>query len=97
MRYIFRGVAIGLLAGSLFFFVPFLLRIFLFFLLISFIIRLVWGGRRGRRNRGFGPGYRNRYFEGYEQPSGNYPVSIDGRGFVPPVQGSGRESNFPVL
>lgn len=97
MRFILRGVAIGLLAGTLFFFVPFLFRFFLFFLLFSFIIRLVWGGRRWRRNRGFGPGYPNRSFESYERPYDNQPISIDGRGFVPPVQGSGRESNFPVL
>ena len=98
MRFIIRGAAIGLLAGALFFFVPFLLKFFLIFLLISFIIRLAWGGRRGRR--GFGPGYRNRYmgYQGrYYDPYDGNPISIDGRGFVPPVQDGGRESSFPVL
>ena len=95
MRFIFRGAAIGLLAGALFFLVPFLLRFFLIFLLISFIIRLAWGGRRGRR--GFGPGARNRYRGRYFDPYDGNPISIDGRGIVPPVKEGGRESSFPVL
>ena len=97
MRFILRGVAIGLLAGTLFFFVPFLLRFFLIALLISFIFRLAWGGRRGRR-RGFGPGgFRNRSFNRNNDWYGSDPISIDGRGWVPPVKGSGREMDFPVL
>ncbi|MBE7172571.1 MAG: hypothetical protein INR73_18475 [Williamsia sp.] len=97
MRFILRGAAIGLLAGTLFFFVPFLFRFFLFFLVISFLIRLIWGGRRWRGRRAFGGGYHNPYFDRYgDQYNGN-PISIDGRGFVPPVKEGGKESNFPVL
>lgn len=93
MRVILRGAAIGLLAGALFFFVPFLFRLFFFFLLISFIIRLVWGGRRRR----FGSGYHYRHFgRSGDRYDGNL-ISIDGSGFRPPVKGSGRESNYPVL
>lgn len=93
MRVILRGAAIGLLAGALFFFVPFLFRLFFFFLLISFIIRLVRGGRR----RGFGPGYRYRHFgRSNDRYDGNL-ISIDGSNFSSPVKGNGGESNYPVL
>ncbi len=93
MRYILRGAAIGLLAGTLFFFVPFLFRFFLFFLLISFVIRLFRGpGWRYRRHYarfgGAGWGYHNRF--------GNQPVSIDG-GDVPSSFGSSEEKSVPVL
>ena len=94
MRFILRGAAIGLLAGAAFFFVPFLFRFFLFFLLISLIIRLAWG-RGWRRNR-YRSGYFNRHDRYSDYMAGNNTISIDGRGFVPPVQERGNEKRFPV-
>lgn len=95
MRFIARGAAIGLLVGAAFFFVPFLLRFFLFFLLISIIVRLAIG--RGWRRRQYRPGYYNRHFQDQHDVYGNNIISIDGRNFVPPVHNNGNESRFPVL
>lgn len=52
---IFRAIIIGALAGAALFFLPFfILRGFLFFLFIGFVIRLIAFGRW--RRRGFGGG-----------------------------------------
>ena len=57
---IFRAIMIGALTGAALFFLPFfILRGFLFFLFIGFIIRLVAFGRWRRRGfigSGFNPG-----------------------------------------
>ena len=95
MRFIARGAAIGLLAGAALFFFPFLFRFLFFILLISFIIRLARG--RGRRNRRHRFGYYQNYFRHNEDVYGSNIISIDGRGFVPPVHNTGNESRFPVL
>ena len=91
---IIRGVAIGLLAGAAFFFFPFLLRIMLFFLLFGLIVRLIAG--RGWRNRRNGRRYGNRYARRFGPGYDGDIISIDGRGFVPPVTGTGSKSNIPV-
>ena len=89
MRSVLRGAAIGLLSGAAFFFVPFLFRFLLFFLLTVFIIRLVWS--RGRRGR-----FRQRYAIRDHDRYGNYPVPIDG-GDRSPHFGSAPETRIPVL
>lgn len=57
MKQIFKAVALGILIGAAFFVMPFfLLKLFLFFMIIGAIFRLVWGGKH--RRGGWGPGYK---------------------------------------
>lgn len=56
-KQIFKSILIGLLMGAAFFVMPFfLLKFFLFFLIIGAIMRLLWGGKR--RGRGGWGGYQ---------------------------------------
>ncbi len=61
-KQIFSTILIGILLGVVIFMAPFfLLKIFIFFLLIGAICRLWWGGRRGGwKGRGWG-GYHYAY------------------------------------
>lgn len=60
MKQIFKAVALGILIGAAFFVMPFfLLKLFLFFMIIGAIFRLVWGGKHKHGwHRGWGPGYQ---------------------------------------
>jgi hypothetical protein len=59
-KQIFKMILIGILAGVALFMAPFfLVKIFIFLLLIGAIMRLWWGG--GRRHRGGWGGYQFAY------------------------------------
>ena len=91
MKFPFRAVGAGLLAGIAFFFVPFLFRFFLFALLIGFIIRLVAGGYRGRWARRF---YGSQKYYRFDEDDNIVP--IDGTRYVSPINSRGPERHFNI-
>ena len=93
MRFPFRAVGAGFLAGLAFFFVPFLFRFFLFALLIGFIIRVAGGGlRRGWGRRYYGHARFNRF----DEHDDNDIVAIDGTRYVSSINSRGAERHFNI-
>ncbi|MDQ3844322.1 MAG: hypothetical protein M3342_09955 [Bacteroidota bacterium] len=89
-----RAVLIGIIIGAGLFFMPFLFRFVLFFLLIGFLFRFFFWGWRWRRWGGWGryPFYDYRYSL-YE---GDRPIPIDRDWHKPSIDRNSHEKEYPV-
>ena len=96
MRFYFRAVIAGIVAGAALFFFPFVFRFIFFALFAGFIIRLVTGrGRYGRRWRQ-GYDYRGEHLRQNEWPA-EESIPIDGRQpSYPLLQATSPAQRFPV-